>query len=430
MAPFEQPIGADLILRTVRDERDVERFAAFHREWVSAAEGISCAHLLRYHPEICRDDFLLVEDTRTGQMVSTLCLIPWQVCFAGLELRAAMLEMVLTHPDYRQRGLVRLQIERFHRMVEERGFDLSIIEGIPYYYPQYGYAYACDHWRRESLPAGRVPDRPAGSHIPWRFRDATPADVPRLVELYDQVMGRLDVCTVRSPAFWHFLLEREAYPVRVLEADGGGPAQGYIVTLPAGSAGSVLVAESGITSRDAALAALRLLKSEGASEIQLGWPETSALVALGRSLGSTPVPSYQWLIRLTDLPALLLKLAPVFAQRLAASDCAGLSANLVLNLFRRAYALDFEDGRLRAVRALGFVDSSMGADGGDLCIPPDALVCLLMGYRTLDELRDAWPDIVIKPESRRVLDVLFPRLASYLWMPYLYYGPVSLPATS
>ena len=60
----------------------------------------------------------------------------------------------------------------------------------------------------------------------------------------------------------------------------------------------------------------------------------------------------------------------------------------------------------------------MGADGGDLCIPPDAFVCLLLGYRSLDQLQDAWPDVRVKPASRYVLELLFPLLQAHLVMPY------------
>ena len=40
----------------------------------------------------------------------------------------------------------------------------------------------------------------------------------------------------------------------------------------------------------------------------------------------------------------------------------------------------------------------MLGDEGDpsfLCIPPEAFVRLALGYRGLEELRDAWPDIVV-----------------------------------
>ena len=45
------------------------------------------------------------------------------------------------------------------------------------------------------------------------------------------------------------------------------------------------------------------------------------------------------------------------------------------------------------------------------------------GY--IDELRDAWPDIVVQRESRYLLPVLFPKMTSYFCMPWRYFGPLS-----
>ena len=95
-----------------------------------------------------------------------------------------------------------------------------------------------------------------------------------------------------------------------------------------------------------------------------------------------------------------------------------MSADLVINLFSRAYALRLAAGRLLGVDELGFVDASLGADGGDLCIPSDGFVRLLSGYRTLGDLHDAWPDTVVRAERRAVVEALFPRIASYITMPY------------
>jgi hypothetical protein len=120
-----------------------------------------------------------------------------------------------------------------------------------------------------------------------------------------------------------------------------------------------------------------------------------------------------------------MKLAPLFAQRLAHSPWAELTTSLTLNLYRQAYRLRFEQGALAGVDSLGFVDASMGADGGDLCIPPDAFTRLLLGYRTLDELRDAWPDATVWASRRHLLATLFPKFESYLWMPYMHCGHLS-----
>jgi hypothetical protein len=134
------------------------------------------------------------------------------------------------------------------------------------------------------------------------------------------------------------------------------------------------------------------------------------------------LPGGQWLFHIPSPAGLLTRIAPVLERRLAASDCEGLTKDLIINLFRQAYRLCFDAGKLVKVESLGFVDSSMGADGGDLCIPPDAFTRLVFGYRTLDELVDAWPDIVMKAESRRLVDVLFPKMASYFHTTYGYFG--------
>lgn len=64
----------------------------------------------------------------------------------------------------------------------------------------------------------------------------------------------------------------------------------------------------------------------------------------------------------------------------------------------------------------------MHTDPGDLAIPPDALTRLLLGYRTLDALRDAWPDIQVRRQKRHLLDCLFPQFGAQLWMPYIHCG--------
>ena len=117
MSGYEERLAPDLMLRTVRDERDIERFAAFNTAINDATQGRTCANLLRHHPQITYDDFFFVEDERTGEVVSTICLIPWNCMYEDVQLDVAMLEMVATHPDYRQRGLVRTQIQRFHQVM-------------------------------------------------------------------------------------------------------------------------------------------------------------------------------------------------------------------------------------------------------------------------------------------------------------------------
>jgi predicted N-acetyltransferase YhbS len=417
-APTHIPLGDGLRLRSVQSQADAERYAVFNRDYVSAIQGLTCEKLLAYHPTMRWDDFFFVEDERSGAIVSCICLIPWQVSFGFVDMRVAMLEMVVTHPDYRHRGLVRKQVEHFQRCAAQQGFDLCIIEGIPYYYRQYGYVYATDHWASDGLALARVPEGDGGASID--LRAATMADVEALDRFYTQAMSQLTGWTMRNHDYWRYLIEAADFPVTMVTEATSGEALGYVVAWRNGS--GVQIAESGLPNAATALAVLQWCKSHIGGEAILGWPTLSTLVQVGRSLGSSIRPADQWLIRLLDLPNFLLKIAPLLAARLAASPYAGLNAELTLNLFRQAYLLRFVAGELIRVEPLGFVDASMGTDGGDLCIPPDAFTRLLLGYRTLDELADAWPDMVVRPACRHLWQVLWPKQPVYFWLPYMAYS--------
>jgi predicted acetyltransferase len=420
---FAQKIEDDLTLRSVRDDADKEHFAAFNTLYNNPREGATCKCLLHHHPDVTPDDFLIIESDATREIVSTTCLIPWTLCFAGVDLRAAQLEMVLTRPDYRSRGLVRTQMRHFEQVVIQRGFDLSFIWGIPYYYRQYGYAYTIEGATFESLPVWRIPDKPLGETLYLRLRPAGLADVPCLTECFDRANADLDLSTRRSPEYWYYVLEAARHPVELMERAESGEVLGYAVILRSGKAVTIL--ENSLTDAMTALALLQTLKSQASEQIQISWPSNTAFGALAQHLGSQTVPGGQWLLRIPDMVRLLNKLCPMFGHRLANSAWHDLTAEITVNLFREAFRLRFEQGKLTSVQSLGFVDASMGADGGDLCIPPEAFLRLLFGYRALDELFDAWPDIVVKPEARSLLNTLFPRLQPYLYTPYHYLGSIA-----
>lgn len=413
--PAAQSLGNNLILRPVRDDADRERFAAFNGACNNAFEGATCACLLHHHPATTADDYWIVEDTAAGEVVSSTCLIPWSCSFSGVRLRVAQLEMVLTHPAYRGRGLVRRQMENFERAVKERGYDVSFIWGIPYYYRQYGYAYAIEGEFRESLPSWNIPFSPAGA-VTVRLRQAAAADIPFLMQAYSEMTAPLDIFLERTSAHWRFLLEAAKHPVKILEDASTGEPRGYVTLQHRPEVLNVL--ESGLSHGEAALSLLQMLRAEAAPQVLIAGPACGALAALAVNLGSRRVPGGQWLMRFPDVAKLLMRIGPAMERRLAASAWRGLTRALTINLFRHSYRLRFESGRLSSVDSLGFVDSSMGADGGDVLIPPEAFVRLVTGFRSLEELSDAWPDILVKPPARALMEVLFPRLSAHLYTPY------------
>ncbi len=420
---FREVLDNGMIFRTVEDERDAERYIEFNRSFNNASEGANCKNLLLHHPQINREDFQFIEDGLTGEILSTTCLIPWECEFEGIPLRAAMLELVLSHPDHRKSGLVRIQMDRFQKVVEDKGYDISIIWGIPYYYRQYGYTYCIYGNTADILPTGYIPAAADVGGNAYTLRKAAEEDIGELLCLYKAAHKHLQFYITRDEAFWKFFIKDSKAPVWLVVNKSSGKAAGYIVCRDFGGK-SVHIAEGCIAEMDAGRAVLGLLNTGKASEIIISWPECSTLVKLARSLGSIARQPGQWLVRIHDISRFLRKIGPVLEKRIAESACAGVSRYVVINLYRQAYKLKFSGGRLADVMSLGFVDSSMGADGGALCIPPDAFVRLVTGFRSLDRLSDAWPDILVKPGEKYLLDVLFPETEAYFNAPFSYYGEV------
>lgn len=418
MAATEERIADDLVMRSVRGEEDIARFASFLGT-INMVEGTTAGNLLRAHPETSRDEFLTVVDTSSGEVVSSSCLIPWRMRCAGIDLSCLQVEMILTHPRCRKRGLVRAQFTKLHELAERRGADLLIIWGIPYYYRQFGYGYSLDGSAFQSLPAYRIEDGRTALEAGFRLRPARPEDIPALSGLHERSMSGLEVFLARSAEHWRYLIGAARFPVHVLESQAGAAA-GYSIHTK--YKGTIHVLESGIPDHDLGMGLLRELKKE-AGEIQVNWPRTQALTRIAEALGSVPVKTGQWLIRLPDVRALLEKMRPALDRRLAGSEYSAATRDFVLNLFRAGIRIRIREGKVAEVENAGFVDASMGADGGNLNIPPDAFIRLFFGQSGLDGLLDAWPDIVCRPQDKPLVDVLFPRMSSYLYTPYHYYGP-------
>src|ERR687897_975205 len=180
-------LGGGLVLRQARRE-DTEAVAEFNArvhhspggpfERRAPHRGIAAGTrdlMSGDHPTCDASDFTVVEDTTTGSIVSSTCLIGQRFSYEGLEFDAGLPELVGTHPDYRRRGLVREQFGVLHRWSEERGYLMEAIGGIPHYYRRFGYEmavymgegsriYVQDVPGKESK-AGGVKDSPRSYHL-------------------------------------------------------------------------------------------------------------------------------------------------------------------------------------------------------------------------------------------------------------------------
>ncbi|MFU8827484.1 MAG: GNAT family N-acetyltransferase, partial [Brevefilum sp.] len=120
-------LGEGLIIRH-STAKDAEALALFNKE-IHGEDEWDARGLIEWTldlisgegPTFDVGDFTIVENTRTGEIVSSCCLISQTWSYEGIPFKVGRPELVGTKKDYRRRGLVREQFEILHQWSAGRG---------------------------------------------------------------------------------------------------------------------------------------------------------------------------------------------------------------------------------------------------------------------------------------------------------------------
>ena len=354
----------------------------------------------------------------------------------SVDFPVGQVEAVGTHPAWRRRGLVRRQMERLHQVADARGLLWTVIAGIPGYYRQFGYEMALP------LDDGRVgfgalvPHRDPGTPSGVRIRPARPADHTALRSLVFAGTHRSVVSCSRSDAEWAHEFEGRSPGSEldldwyVIESSRPHHRQGIIgacATVPEGSATrdlTIRLLELDPRAREArwerVLPALLRWFGEG---LPGRWPGAAldrvrALVGHDHpafrscpDLFPVSIRPYAWYVRVASPDAFIRHVVPVLESRLATSDAARFSGQVVLDRFRDAVALTLDRGRIAEV---GMVESR-GRLHTTSTFPHETLVSLLTCHRSVADLEGAFPDCRVCTPVRHVIDAMFPKGPSHIW---------------
>jgi len=427
-------LGDGLVLRFARPS-DAEPLAQFNgwlhgeKRFDEGTAAYTRDFMSESHPTCGPSNVTLVEDTRTGKIVSTMCLIPQTWTYAGIPFEVGRPEVVGTAPAYRRRGLVRAQFEVLHAKSAAMGHLVQGITGIPWYYRQFGYEYALN------LDGGRltylcnIPPLKEGAPDPYRLRPMTVDDLPLAKLLYERECARWLVACPRPDWLWQCLLtwysrqSFEARPLQIIETVEGR-AVGYLApNREIGREGYRIIelaVVEGQSLRAVMPSVMRVLRPMAEAEAAAQQRSVDALYFnLGREhpvfdavpeLFQKTRPPYGWYLRVADVHGFIRHVAPALEARLARSTLAGYSGELKVDEYRSGFRLAMQQGKVTAV------EPWRPADGEEAhaAFSPLVFLQLLFGYRSLADLRAAYPDCWANDEAGVLLNALFPRANSYV----------------
>lgn len=404
------------------DEADRRGVAAWTRDLLTRPQAT-------FRPE----DFIIVEEVSTGRIVSSLCLIPQTWSYEGIEFGVGRPELVGTLPEFRGRGLVRIQFDEIHRWSLERGQMVQAITGIRYYYRQFGYEYALNlnRWRMGSM----LPRRKDSEQEKYSIRPAQESDTPFLISVYEYGSSRSLVRVKWTAEHWHnILFELSEENVHRLEfriiqrADSQEPVGYFAQTPTLGSSGARAFhyeLAPGISWLEVTPYVIRSLWETGQEYAKRDHRScTTYSFLLGAEhpvydvLGNTVViygQPYAWYLRVPDLVGFLDHIKPVLEKRLADSIACGHSGEYLIGMNSNGIRITLENGHIR------FDPWKPNyADEGNAGFPMLTFLQILFGYRSFEELKYVFPDCWWSDENTRiVVNALFPKKNSSL-----YYGVV------
>ena len=435
LRPIIKELGAGLILRRSSPE-DAEALSAFcgviHSEEPGKSdpviEGWTRDLLTRPHPTFHPDDFTVVEEVATGRIVSTLNLIPQTWTYEGIPFGVGRPELVGTLPEFRNRGLIRLQFEEIHRWSAERGDMLQAITGIPFYYRLFDYEMALDLDGARSGFEINVPKLEAGQVEPCGFRPAVEADLPFITTVYLDGHARYPIACVRDESIWHYELRGRnplaTQPLLIIERRNGEPL-GFIrhqtrLGKRLGFTVTCYELKPGASWLEITPVVIRLMWQTGQ---EIARQSGKACTAFSFDLGEAhPVNvvfkerlpkvyrSYAWYLRVSDLPGFVRHIAPALEKRLASSYACGYTGEKCVSFYRGGLRLVFEQGRIAEVEP--WKPASQVAEG-DIAFPGLTFLQLLFGYRSLEDLRGSFADCWWNSnETRALFEALFPKKPS------------------
>ena len=439
-----QDLGDGLIMRSAMRE-DTAALADFcaktfiHEE--SGTEAYWIADWIRDlvanpHPTLNIDDVIIVEDVNNGRIASTTTYLTQTWTYDGIEFEIGRPEIVGTHHEYRNRGLIRKQFDVMHQWASERGHLVQVVLGIPSYYRQFGYEYALHAEGGRYTPTISFPRWSNDEKRNFRLRDATQNDIPFITRLLQESSKHSLVSPVfREDEVRYMTFDRTGrsavrHRTAILcKSDGKTIGQPigilmYAMVTPIDE-GVILRVEMSEPKywRDATRALLseivELAKKasdddpDPEREIkrirQDMQPDHPIYIFDDGALGQPPERQYGWYVRVPDIASFIQKIATALEHRIANSIHAGFSGSLKIQLHRTGINLEFNDGKITNVDNT----APISWDDANARFPGLTFLPVLFGMRSVVETLLSHTDANTRSKvDRHLIETLFPKKSS------------------
>ena len=372
--------------------------------------------IYKEHPKKKDILWLYIEDNNTGQIISLLTLMPLEWRFEGHLLPVCEMGFVGTLKEYRGKGLIGKLNEFYERVMMERGYLLTCLRGIPYYYRRFGYEFVLSLDERFSLSPNQIPSTDL-SHID--IRKATRKDIGYIEEKYNSNSNSFLISNNFDTESFYFKFMNDSFDDNKLSAhiiEENGIPEGYFL-FGMSFDNEVFTIITPQLSPHLMIKLLQYLNdySKKEQDLNLNVAEFSEFGTYILSIGGKLQSNYGWQIKVPDLKRFFESIKVVLENRIEKSKFNNLSKTVIISDYKQSIELIFNNGKIEAIKGeSGYLDF----EKCDVRIPEAMLLKLLLGDKTVDEINHIVKDARINPSSKKLIEILFPQVNS---IPDTYY---------
>ena len=365
------------------------------------------------HPRREKVLWLYIEASNTGIIVSGLTLCPLEWNIGDLTIPICEMGFVATLEAYRGRGYIVKLNEIFEKAMAERKYIFSVIRGIPYYYRRFGYEYVFPLDDRITLSSNNIPDK---EYKNLKIRRANHQDLNLIQTLYENFHKQFYIVNKFDREGFVFRFFKEDYNANRLSTyileDSGQPVAYFSIGMSHDNAAyTINVPRLTYQQMIKILQFVNTIhENKNNLGIQLHARQDSEFGKFIFNLGGIPIFRYGWQLKIPNLELFFKSIKSIIEQRIKNSIYKDFSRKIIIGNYRDNIELNFVDGTITKITLIkGYYDP----EKCNVSIPGSLLFKLLLSDKTMEEINYLIDDAIVKPSSKLLIDVMFPKKVSY-----------------
>lgn len=365
------------------------------------------------HPRKKECFWLYISNSLTGEIVSSISLLPLYWNIGGIITPICEMGFVGTLEAYRGNGLIRELNVLYEEIMDEQGYLMSVIRGIPFYYRKLGYEFALPLDYRMLLDPSKIPDIKLDF---LKIRQARYEDIDDIKKMYEDIYGSYFIWNQFEKNSFMFKYFNDNYDnllAKLFIIEENGISQAYFTFGLSYDNIGYEIKSSHLNEKHCIklLQFVKLMHSdEKKQEIDLAIREETVLADVVGNLGGFQYNSYAWQVKILDLKKFLANITTILEKRLDGSISKKLTQKIKLSNYSDNYTLSFIEGKIKGIT---YQKGDPREGTSDLQVPGNFLYKMILADRDFNEINHVIKDARVKKESKDLINILFPKENSF-----------------